>query len=72
VKRASYRDAIDFVAQNDSAECADAFDEEAVSFLVTAVMVAELFGVPPAKVSRDIVARRRKVFPEHYARLAGK
>lgn len=60
MKRASYREAIEWIAQNDSAGVTpDNADVEAAQDLITAVLVAEIFGVEPAEVGRDIVRRRK-------------
>jgi hypothetical protein len=58
MKRASYRDAIDWIAQMDSAGDDGADDPQTVSELVSAAMIAELFGVDPIKVGTDVVRRR--------------
>lgn len=58
VKRASYRNAIDFIAQNDSVADDDADDPDVVGYLVSSVLVSEIFGVSPEKVGRDVVRRR--------------
>lgn len=63
MKRASYRDAVDWIANNDSAGDPDALDAEAAGSLVSAVLVADIFEVPSDKVGADIVRRRRKLFP---------
>lgn len=60
VKRASYKAAIAWVAENDSAADADSLDPVVVSELITAQLVADLFGVPAAKVGRDIVRYRER------------
>jgi hypothetical protein len=60
MKRASYRDAIAWVAENDSGGSADALDEKEVSELITAVLVADIFDLPMERVGRDIVRYRRK------------
>ena len=59
MKRASYKAAIAWVAEYDSAGDADSLDPEVVSELITAQLVADLFDVPPEKVGRDIVRLRR-------------
>ena len=59
MKRASYRYAVAWIAENDSAGDADSLDPEVVSELITAQLVADLFDVPPEKVGRDIVRLRR-------------
>lgn len=61
MKRASYRDAIEWIALNDSAGDDDATDPEVAGCLVTAVLVADLFDVSSEQVGRDIVRYRKKV-----------
>lgn len=63
MKRASYRDAIEWVAYNDSPGDDDALDPNTVQNLVSAVLVADIFDVPKEKVGRDIVKRRHWVLP---------
>ena len=60
VKRASYRFAIAWIAENDSAADGDSRDPVAVSELITAQLVADIFGVEPAKVGRDVVRYRER------------
>ena len=59
MKRASYRHAIAWVAENDSGAEDTALDPSVVSELITAVLVADLFDVEPARVGRDIVKYRK-------------
>lgn len=59
MKRASYRDAIDWIANNDS-DGEDEHAEESVSMLVTACLVADIFGVARERVGRDVVRLRKK------------
>jgi len=55
MKRASYRDAIDYIAHNDDpAET----DEHAVAGTVTVQLVAEIFGVSAAAVAAAVVKIR--------------
>jgi len=61
MRRADYRDAIDWVAQNDSPADKDALDPEAVSMLVTAVLISDIFNVPSNMVGADIVKRRQEL-----------
>ncbi len=57
LKRASYRDAIDFIACNDeSAET----DPETVQSLASVLLVACIFGTEPERVARDVVRLRAK------------
>ena len=58
MKRASYRDAIDWIAQNDSAADDGHDDPETVASLVSAVLIADIFDVPAERVGRDVVRRR--------------
>lgn len=60
MKRASYREAIAWIAANDSAGDDDALDPEAVSYLITSALVADIFDVPQDRVGRDVVAQRKK------------
>lgn len=58
MKRASYRDAVDWIAQNDSGADPGALDPVTVSELVSSVLVADIFGVDVLKVGADVVRRR--------------
>jgi hypothetical protein len=58
MKRASYREAIAWIAENDSGGDEDALNPDTVSELVTSCLVADLFGVPCARVGEDIVKYR--------------
>ncbi len=58
MKRASYRDAIDWIAQNDSVMDDGADDPHTVGELVSSALVADIFGIEPDKVGRDVVRRR--------------
>jgi len=60
MKRASYTEAIYWIAHNDSGADDHADDPSIVSELVSAVLVADLFDVPSDKVGRDIVKVRRR------------
>lgn len=56
MKRASYRDAIDWVAQND---CPG--DDGDPAELVSACLVADIFGVSREKVGADVARLRKKL-----------
>jgi hypothetical protein len=79
VKRASYREAIRWIAYNDSAADDGALNPTTVSELVSAVLVADLFGVTTTKVGEDVVRERRREFKHpkcddcghHHASFAG-
>ena len=60
MKYPGYKQAIEWIALNDSAGDDDALNPEIVSGLVTSVMVAELFDVDSLRVGEDIVKYRRK------------
>lgn len=60
VKRASYREAVAWIGDNDSGAGPDAIDETQVSELVTCLLVADLFAVEPKRVARDIIRWRIK------------
>jgi hypothetical protein len=60
MKRASYRHAVAWVAENDSGGDDDALDPVEVSHLVTATLVADLFNVTTLQVGDDIVRYRLK------------
>jgi hypothetical protein len=61
MKRASYRDAIDWIARNDGAGDADALDARECGSLLSAVLVADIFDVPSDKVGADIARRRAAI-----------
>lgn len=64
MKRASYRDAVDWVAQMDSAGDNDADKPEVVAELVSCGLVAAIFGVEQIRVGTDVVRRRAKLAKE--------
>lgn len=55
MKRASYREAIEWIARNDDV---DTLDEEAVSSYLTTGLVADLFGKEQSEVARAVVRFR--------------
>lgn len=60
MKRASYREAVAWVAENDSGGDLDAHRPEVVQHLITTVLVADIFGVDQLRVGRDVVRYRRR------------
>ena len=58
MQRASYRAAIRWIAENDSAGDDDANDPVVVAELITSVLVADLFGVTAERVGVDVVRVR--------------
>lgn len=61
MKRASYREAIDWIANMDSGGDDDADDPEVVRLLITSQLVADIFDVDDLKVGQDVVRRRKKL-----------
>ncbi len=59
-KRPSYREAIAWIAVNDSAGDEDAETVSAVSGLITVALVADIFGKPDAEVGADVVRYRER------------
>lgn len=59
-KRASYREAVRWVAHNDSNGDADALELEAVSGLVTVGLVADLFGKTMEQVGAAVIRERKR------------
>lgn len=57
MKRASYRQAVELIALNDEPECMNADD---VSGLASVVIIADLFGIEPARLAADVVRFREK------------
>lgn len=56
-KRASYREAVAWIALNDEAGS----DMEDIEYLLTVALVADLFGKDTATVARAVVAYRKRV-----------
>jgi hypothetical protein len=57
VKRASYREAVAWIAANDSPT--DGADAAQIEGYVTTKLVADLFGVDDARVAKDVARARR-------------
>lgn len=60
MKRASYREAIAWIADNDSGGVHDALEPERVAELITSVLVADIFDVECIKVGQDVVRYRER------------
>lgn len=58
MKRASYRAAIAWIGCNDSVD--DDLSESQCAELITAALVADIFGVADAKVGKDVCRERIK------------
>jgi hypothetical protein len=57
MKRASYREAVAWIAQNDEPEDGDA---DNVAGYISTTLVADIFGVDQERVGRDVVRYRVK------------
>lgn len=57
-KRASYRDALDWIAANDDTEFMQGEDDEPLS--VTASLVADLWGKSDEEIRRDLLLALRR------------
>lgn len=57
MKRASYRNGIDFIAMNDNC---DMVEEKELVGTGTVFLMAELFGVTQEKVAKDVINYRKK------------
>jgi hypothetical protein len=60
MKRASYRAGVAWIAENESAGSADALVPDQVAYLVPSLLLADLFGVEPERVGRDVVRYRKQ------------
>lgn len=60
MKRASYREAVAWIALNDSGAEDDALEPDKVAELVSAALVADLFGIHTDKVGQDVVRYRKR------------
>jgi hypothetical protein len=60
MRRASYKHAVQWIADNDSAGDDDALNPDAVAYLVTTLLVSDIFGVDEIKVGYDIVQQRKR------------
>jgi len=60
MKRASYREAISWIALNDGPGDFDALEPAYVAEQMTAKIVADLFGVDDARVGKDVVRARKR------------
>jgi hypothetical protein len=54
--RASYRDAIRWIAENDEG---GETDPEVIADMITALLVADLFGKEPAAVAAAVIRKRK-------------
>lgn len=56
MKRASYRHAVYWIAENDEPLV---LDEDEIASLVSTLLVADIFGVDPKRVGSDVAKKRR-------------
>lgn len=57
MKRASYRDGVAWIANNDEP---GEEDPEVIRGFISTLLLADIFGVPEEKVAADIVKARKK------------
>jgi hypothetical protein len=57
MKRASYREAVEYIALNDEPEIRDA---DAMTYYATVQLLAAIFDVTPERVAGDVVKHREK------------
>lgn len=55
MKRASYRKGIEMIAMNDAPTV---MDPKAIAYFTTSLLLADLFGVEPERVGRDVAKFR--------------
>jgi hypothetical protein len=60
MKRASYREAVAWIAMNDGDGDTERLDPEHCSSLVSTCLIADIFQVPQERVGQDIVRYRAK------------
>jgi hypothetical protein len=58
MKRASYREAVAWIAINDDAGATYALDAEHLRIVVTVILIADIFGKDPVEVATDVVKFR--------------
>lgn len=56
-KRASYLDAVQWIAWNDEEEV---LDRREVAGFISTCLVADLFGITPMEVAKDVIALREE------------
>lgn len=59
-KRASYREGVEWIAENDDAGSDDAWDVERVAAYVSTCLLADLFGKSREDVARAVIRYRKK------------
>lgn len=61
MKRASYREGIEWIALNDEVGDDEALNEAVVATYISTCLLADLFGVTVERVAEDVVRRRYKI-----------
>lgn len=59
-KRASYKFGVGWIALNDDPGSHDALDVDSVAGYISTALLADLFGLDPERVARDIVKYRER------------
>ena len=57
MKRASYREAVAWIARNDEGS---ATDVDVIAAFVSVLLIADLFGTEADRIARDVVRYRKK------------
>ena len=60
MKRASYREAVEYIALNDGPGDPEAEDQDTVMGLVTVGLVVAIFGVTHARAASDVIKIRER------------
>lgn len=69
-KRASYREGVRWIARNDNAGTEDRVED--VSYYVSTLLLADLFGKEPEVVGADVMRERARYLDEIKAECAAK
>lgn len=60
MKRASYRQGVEYIALNDNDGGSDRLEVDSIAGYISTVLLADLFDVLPERVARDIIRYRLK------------
>lgn len=61
MKRASYRQAVRWIAENDDPGDDEADNVDAVAEMISVLLTADIFGVEPKRVAADVVRKREQI-----------
>lgn len=60
MKRASYREGVEWIALNDENGGPEALDPEMVRSYVSVALLSDLFGVESERIAKDVIRYRKK------------